>query len=88
MTYGYDPHRGTEQFYDCELPTDRTAPISFWMRVHAGYHAVDVVMPAGNIVRAISPDVAAIYVAKGGSVLPDEPQGVLGLADWQNKAPA
>ena len=72
MTYGYDPFRGIEQFYDCELPIDRTAPISFWMRDHAGFHAVDVAMPEGNIVRSISPETADLYVSRGGSILPDE----------------
>lgn len=70
--YGYNPYAGTEQFYDCELPTDRTAPISFWMRDHAGFHAVDVAMPEGNIVRAISPETAALYVERGGNILPDQ----------------
>ena len=69
--YGYDPHKGTEQFYDCDLPNDRTAPISYWMRDNAGFHAVDVAMPEGNIVRAISPETASLYVARGGKVLPD-----------------
>lgn len=71
MTCGYDPHRGTEQFYNCELPADRTAPITFWMRDHAKFDAVDVAMPEGNIVRAISRDLAASYVERGGSILPD-----------------
>lgn len=74
MPYGYDPHRGTEQFYNCELPIDRTAPITFWMRDHAHFHAVDVAMPEGNIVRAISLETAEIYTARGGKVLPDDPR--------------
>jgi hypothetical protein len=71
VTYGYDPYRGTEQFYDCDLPTDRTAPITFWMRDRAKFDAVDVAMPEGNIVRSISRDTAALYVERGGVVLPD-----------------
>ena len=71
MQYGYDPYRGTEQFYDCDLPNDRTAPISHWMRDNAGYHAVDVKMPEGHIIRAISIETAQCYVARGGIILPD-----------------
>lgn len=73
MAYGYDPHRGTEQFYNCDLPAARTAPITFWMRDHARFDAVDVSMPAGNIVRAISRDLADnVYTPRGGIILPDE----------------
>lgn len=71
MTYGYAPFKGTEQFYDCQLPLERTAPISFWMREHAGFHAVDVAMPDGHVIRALSPETAAIYVERGGTILPD-----------------
>lgn len=74
MAYGYDPFSGIEQFYDCKLPMDRTAPITFWMRDHAGFHAVDVAMPEGNVVRAITTQTAQIYIERGGVVLPDDPR--------------
>jgi hypothetical protein len=44
------------------------------MRDHAGFHAVDVAMPEGNVVRSISNETAAIYLARGGVVLPDDPR--------------
>ena len=69
--YGYNPHQGTEQFYDCEPPTDSTAPITFWMRDNAKLHFVDVRMPDNHVIRSIAGETVAIYVARGGVVLPD-----------------
>ena len=71
MAYGYDPYRGTEQFYDCELPAKNTAPITFWMRDHAKQDFVDVEMPDGHVIRAVYGEVADMYVQRGGQVLPD-----------------
>ena len=71
MAYGYDPYRGTDQFYDCALPTDRTAPITFWMRDNANQDFVDVKMPDGHIVRSIFGETVDMYVGNGGVVLPD-----------------
>jgi len=72
MEYGYNPHRGLEQFYDCELPAETTAPITFWMRDNAKQDFVDVKMPDGHVIRSIYGDTANMYVQKGGMVLPDE----------------
>lgn len=71
MIYGYDPYRGAEQFYDCDLPGDRTAPVTFWLRDHAKQNFVDVKMPDGHVIRAIYGETVDMYVERGGSVLPD-----------------
>ena len=71
MEYGYDPHRGVEQFYDCELPEHHTAPVTFWMRDNADFHAVDVSMPDGHVIRAVTPALAESYAERGGVILPD-----------------
>lgn len=73
MPYGYDPFRGTEQFYDCELPVDRTAPITFWLRDETKLPFADVQMPDGHIIRAIYGATVDLYVERGGRVLPDDP---------------
>lgn len=67
----YDPYRGTEQFYDCQIPVDATAPITFWMRDYAKQDFRDVKMPDGHVVRAIYGETVEIYVKRGGVILPD-----------------
>lgn len=55
------------------LPAPRpmeTAPITEWMTHATGQHMSDVQMPDGHVVRALSPDVAAIYLNNGGICLP------------------
>jgi hypothetical protein len=70
--YGYDPRMGCEQFYNCELPDDKTAPITLWLRDHANHHFLDVKMPEGHVIRAIYGETLKYYVGRGGIVLPDE----------------
>lgn len=57
MSYGYDLHQGGEQFYNCVLPEDRTAPITYWLRDMTGLHFLDVRLTDGHIVRAVTQDV-------------------------------
>ena len=71
MDCGYDPYRGTEQFYDCELPDNCTAPITHWLRDHAGQDFVDVRMPDGHIIRSVYGETVDMYCIRGGKVLPD-----------------
>ncbi|MGL4640555.1 MAG: hypothetical protein ACRCVX_12610 [Shewanella sp.] len=71
MSYFYNPYQGIEQFYDCNLPANNTAPVSHWLRDFTGEHFVDVKMPDGHVIRSIFGESVEIYVARGGSVLPD-----------------
>lgn len=67
----YDPYRGVEQFHDCDLSADRTAPITFWLRDNAKQDFVDIKMPDGHIIRAVYGETADMYTIRGGTVLPD-----------------
>lgn len=57
--YGYDPHKGSEQFYNCNLPADRTAPITRWLREATKLDFGDYLLPDGHVIRAITPETAA-----------------------------
>ena len=70
MVYGYNPFRGTEQFYDCVLPQDETAPITYWLRDQTGVNFVDVKMPDGHVIRSLTGETAKIYIERGGCELP------------------
>jgi hypothetical protein len=69
----YDPHKGVEQFYDCELPPNHTAPITHWLRDSTGLHFLDVRLPDGHIVRAVTQDTID-QAYPNGEVLPDLPE--------------
>lgn len=71
MTYGYNPYRGTDQFYDCDLPYNSTSPITFWLRDNAKQEFFDVKMPDGHIIRAIYGQTVGMYVDRGGEILQD-----------------
>ena len=68
--YGYDPLKGTEQFYDCELPTQTTAPITRWLRDVAKINFHDFRLPDGHVIRAITPE-TALECYPGSEILPD-----------------
>jgi hypothetical protein len=58
------------------LPAPRrgeTAPITLWLSQATQIHLSDVLMPEGHTVRALDPELAAIYARGGGVVLPRRP---------------
>ena len=57
--YGYNPHKGTEQFYDCGVPAEYTAPLTRWLRDTTEADMGDYRLPDGHVIRAITPDCAA-----------------------------
>lgn len=71
MSYGYDPHRGTEQFCDCELPMDRTAPITYWLRDITGMNFVDALLPDGHVIRSVTIGTLVNPRYDGYKILPD-----------------
>lgn len=72
MTYGYDPFRGVEQFYDGDVPSkEYTAPLTHWLRDTTKLDFVDISMPDGHVIRAITKDVAENYERQGGEILAD-----------------
>jgi hypothetical protein len=70
MTYGYDPYQGVDQFYNDTAQKNITAPITRWLRDQTKLDFIDVRLPDGHVVRAITRD-CYLKAYSEGTVLKD-----------------